>query len=133
MPRRSAGSFSSIDVTNSTDTFKAVQVGDEIELTVESTGAAANASTAQVMHAGMLSGHYGHGVAGGRRQFGPIVAPVVTRILTPAPVWSPVVTMTNTLAKLPATSAGGAGVPAPVWKSRDRHESGRDNRIPASG
>jgi hypothetical protein len=110
-----AGSFSSIDVTNSTDTFKAVQVGDEIELTVESTGAAANASTAQVMHAGMLSGHYGHGVAGGRRQFGPIVAPVVTRILTPAPVWSPVVTMTNTLAKLPATSAGGAGVPAPVW------------------
>ena len=93
------GAFSSIDVTNSTDTFKAVQVGNEIELTVESVGGPAQkaASPAQVMQAGMVNGLYGRGVAGGRRQFGAIVAPVI---------------ITHSLAKLPVS---GADVPSPIW------------------
>jgi hypothetical protein len=57
-----SGTFSTIDVTNSSDTFKAVQVGNEIELTVETVGGPiSNATLTQSMRMGAIHGRNGLG------------------------------------------------------------------------
>jgi hypothetical protein len=61
-----SGTFSAIDVTNSSDTFEAVKVGNEIELTVETVGGpTSSASLTQAMRGGAI-----HGPSNGRSGLG---------------------------------------------------------------
>jgi hypothetical protein len=86
-----SGSFSAIDVTNSSDTFKALQVGNQIELTVETVApAAASGSPAQSVHAGLVHGHYGREVYGGQRQLATAMAHTVAPAIAPQMPLAPV-------------------------------------------
>jgi hypothetical protein len=78
-----SGSFSAIDVTNSSDTFQAVQVGNQIELTVETVAPAASVSPTQPVHAGLVHGRYGREVYGGPRQLVTVAAPAVAPAIAP--------------------------------------------------
>jgi hypothetical protein len=82
-----SGTFSTIDVTDSSDTFKAVQVGNEIELTVTTAGPASSASAAQLVHPGLVrGGRYGREVLAGPRPLAAVAAAVAPAI---APAFAP--------------------------------------------